>query len=208
VKLNGSTCPDKNVPVLLRSSGVTAPSRKAPGSDDDNGTPATWQLQELAAAKPLAAADGQAPASLLFLSVALSFGAKERSKADDFRKLLDDAEELPKLEAKLLALAPLSAAALVLHENADKKDDDAKEMQKTTDEEQVDDAKKNATAAQRASLLRALVQAYLRDYFFDKAPRGDRNKLPAWLEEFGAQQKAAEGDDVTRGDLVVVAAAV
>ncbi len=74
--------------------------------------------------------------------------------------------------------------------------------------EQVDDAKKSDTAAQRASLLRALVQAYLRDYFFDKAPRRDRNKLPAWLEEFGGQQKAAEGDDATRGDLVVVAAAV
>jgi hypothetical protein len=111
---------------------------------------------------------------LAFASLRFSFGPGGRAKADELRTQLGDEGTLQGIEAKLLDLAPVAAAALAMR----------------------DEPKGEAPAvAERLTLLTGLVKTMLTSSADDQAP-----ELPGWLQFSDPAEKST---NKTRADEIL-----
>ena len=153
---------DGGSPLLVRR-GVAPPTRK------DAASPSAHLRAMAADAKLLSGS-----ASLAFASLRFSFGPGGRAKADELRTQLGDEGTLQGIEAKLLDLAPVAAAALAMR----------------------DEPKGDAPAVgERLALLTALVKAALTSSADDQAP-----ELPGWLQFSDPAEKST---NKTRADEIL-----
>ena len=153
---------DSGSPLFVRR-GVAPPPRK------DTASPSAHLRAVAADAKLLSGG-----ASLAFAAVRFSFGPGGRTKADELRTQLGDEGTLQGIEAKLLDLAPVAAAALAMR----------------------DEPKGDAPAVtERLALLTGLVKTALTSSAEDQVP-----ELPGWLQ---FSDPTADKSDKTRADEIM-----